>query len=165
MKILIVSDTHGNQERMKEIIQKEKPFEVLVHAGDMEDSIGGVLGYTDYSIRIVSGNCDYGYGYPKEDFFRLGDKKVLLTHGYLCRGIHFNPLNGIEPLADYARYRGADILIYGHTHIPDIREMDGLMIINPGSLSLPRQENHKKSYAVFTIEEGKTSCEIRYIDE
>ena len=60
MKIVIFSDTHGRQDLMKQIIEKEKPFEVMVHAGDMEDQVSGVLGYTDYQIRIVAGNCDYG---------------------------------------------------------------------------------------------------------
>ena len=50
MKIVIFSDTHGRQDLMKQIIEKEKPFEVMVHAGDMEDQVSGVLGYTDYQI-------------------------------------------------------------------------------------------------------------------
>ena len=163
MKIVIFSDTHGRQDLMKQIIEKEKPFEVMVHAGDMEDQVGGVLGYTDYQIRIVAGNCDYGLGYSRELFFDLDRYHVLLIHGNMCGSIHYNPAQSIESLKNYARNKGADILIFGHTHVPKIERDGELLCINPGSLSLPRQENHKPSYAVLKIENGKTECEIKYV--
>lgn len=163
MKIVIFSDTHGRQDLMKQIIEKEKPFEVMVHAGDMEDQVSGVLGYTDYQIRIVAGNCDYGLGYSRELFFDLDRYHVLLIHGNMCGSIHCNPAQSIESLKNYARNKGADILIFGHTHVPKMERDEELLCINPGSLSLPRQENHKPSYAVLKIENGKIECEIKYV--
>ena len=57
-----------------EIIEKEKPFEVMVHAGDMEDQVSGILGYTDYQIRIVAGNCE---GRPGRHADGQGSREAL----------------------------------------------------------------------------------------
>ncbi len=162
MKVLICSDTHGKQDLMKQVIEREKPFEVLVHAGDMEDQVICVLGYTDYQVRIVAGNCDYGLGYSREQFFDLGKFHTLLLHGNICGGMSCNPAHDLNPLCEYAKRKGADILIYGHTHVPKVVKRNHLLVINPGSLSLPRQENHEPSYAVLNIEGDDISCEIRY---
>ena len=111
MKVLICSDTHGKQDLMKQVIEREKPFEVLVHAGDMEDQVICVLGYTDYQVRIVAGNCDYGLGYSREQFFDLGKFHTLLLHGNICGGMSCNPAHDLNPLCEYAKRKGADILI------------------------------------------------------
>ena len=73
-----------------------------------------------------------------------------------------NPAHDLNPLCEYAKRKGADILIYGHTHVPKVVQRNHLLVINPGSLSLPRQENHEPSYAVLNIEGDYISCEIRY---
>lgn len=163
MKILVVSDTHGKNDVLKKVIELEKPFDVLVHAGDMEDQVKSILGYTSYGIRIVAGNCDYGLGYPRELQFNLDDRHIMLIHGNFVAGASCNTRLDITPLENYARSKGADILIYGHTHIPKIiQREDDFLIINPGSLSLPRQNDGRPSYCIMEIDGSTADCELKY---
>ena len=57
--------------------------------------------------------------------------------------------------------KGADIVMYGHTHKPMIQQEEKLLVLNPGSLSLPRQEGHRPTYILLELEKGKLAkCEI-----
>ena len=86
-----------------------------------------------------------------EEEFYIGTNKVFLTHGHQYR-ISVNE----DLILDEAKARGANILIYGHTHRPEIDDSQpGLLILNPGSISLPRQTGRKKSYMVLELESGK----------
>jgi putative phosphoesterase len=164
IKALVISDTHGKQDWLRQIIKDEKPFDVLICAGDLEDDINGVLGPVDYHIHVVKGNCDYGSDAPYEKIFRLGDRTVLLLHGHLCGGAHTNPGWDMNRMVYYAEEKGCDMMIYGHTHVPDIRTLDdGFIILNPGSMTLPRQVDRRRSYMVLMIEDNKVDAEIRYI--
>ena len=59
--------------------------------------------------------------------------------------------------------RNADIVMFGHTHKPYFSQKDGLTVLNPGSLSYPRQDGRKPSYMVMEIdEEGKAHYEQKY---
>ena len=60
--------------------------------------------------------------------------------------------------------RGADIVIFGHTHRPVARHEDGIYLFNPGSLSYPRQEGRRPSYLLlYTYEDGSLRYEIKYL--
>ena len=74
---------------------------------------------------------------------------MFITHGH-GYGISM----GTERLEEEARYRKAEIVMFGHTHRPYLREADGLWMVNPGSLSYPRQEGHRPTYMLMEIEEG-----------
>ena len=55
-------------------------------------------------------------------------------------------------------------MLFGHTHYPEIEMQEGILVINPGSLTFPRQRGRKFSYAVMEAEEGKDlQAEIRYL--
>ena len=60
-------------------------------------------------------------------------------------------------LVENAQAKGCKIAMYGHTHMPLIENEDGILVINPGSLTYPRQRGRRPSYAVMQIEEGKRS--------
>ena len=70
----------------------------------------------------------------KEREIQLGTHKILLTHGHYY-GVSMGP----EGVVDEARSRGCDIVMYGHTHKPFLAKIDGVIALNPGSLSYPRQ--------------------------
>ncbi len=73
---------------------------------------------------------------------------MLLTHGhrYGCKA-------GTDQMKELARANGAGLVLYGHTHIPMIDEHSGIKAMNPGSISQPRQEGHRPTYLVITIED------------
>jgi len=157
IKALVVSDSHGNSTYMKQVIKDEKP-DMLIHAGDVEDSLYGILGPVDFYIHVVKGNCDTFVDAPLEEIFNLGKRKVLLIHGHMCGGAHIHPFNHMEEIVAYAKSKGCDMLIYGHTHIPDFEEReDGFIIVNPGSISRPRQIDRQKTYAILEVKDDKVN--------
>ena len=64
----------------------------------------------------------------------------------------------------YGMENDADIVMFGHIHIPLVRSDKGVTIVNPGSISLPRQPGGEPTYIVMTVEEGcEPEYEIRYL--
>lgn len=113
LKILIVSDSHGNYTTLDEMIKKEFPFHVLIHCGDGVDDLFRVTVPPDVGIVRVSGNVDRGRGYRFERTVveELHAKKIMVTHG---------DRHGVENDFDALRAEGktadADIVFFGHTH-------------------------------------------------
>ena len=71
---------------------------------------------------------------------------------------------GIDRLCYAAKENQCNIAMYGHTHIPDNSVYGGVIIVNPGSVSQPRQLNHKPTYALMKIDDkGKTDIRIQYV--
>ena len=151
MKILILSDSHGDIRNVRRAISQEAPIDILIHAGDVEGDLEKELGSgREYEIRPVAGNMDWYGGMPDELVFPIGEGHVVyLAHGHRL-GVH----SGTKRLRERAREAGADIAVYGHTHVPDYQVEDGITVINPGSVSRPRQRDRKKSYVVLTLHKG-----------
>lgn len=172
MKIVIVSDSHGKNETLRYAIGQELPFDLLIHAGDIEAYPDEILPpeKRDYEILCVRGNCDYYQReLPMEILYPVkGDcwqRNIYINHG---KQYGVTPNNDAALVAQ-ARRQLADIVIYGHTHQPSIEETaDGLLVINPGSVSEPRQitYDHQATYAVLTIDEdGFSSAVIKTIPD
>ena len=159
MKILIVSDTHGRDENLKKVVEMTKPFDCLIHLGDVEGSENYIRRMVPCPVRIVSGNNDFFSDLPREIEFEIGAYKALMTHGHY----YYVSMN-TEELRRQARTRGKDIVMFGHTHKPYLDIQEDLTVLNPGSLSYPRQEGRRPSYIWMEIdEEGKAHYEIRYL--
>ena len=72
---------------------------------------------------------------------------------------------GEERLKAEARGRGADIVMYGHTHRPSLTVEDDLVTLNPGSVSYPRQDGRKPSYIVMNVDgQGNAEFELVYLN-
>lgn len=160
MKILIVSDTHGRHAGIEAAVEREKPFEMLIHLGDAE-------GYEDYiedlagcPIEIVSGNSDYFSPLPQEKELLVDGMRILITHGH-----YYFVSIGYDEIRREGISRQMDIVMFGHTHRPVVLEEDGITVLNPGSLSYPRQSGRQRSYIVMEKNEGeKPTFEIKYVD-
>ena len=147
MKILIMSDSHGHHELIRKAIGQEAPIDMLIHAGDIEGNLKQILGSKrEYEVFAVAGNMDWYNELEDEILVSAGDHLILLTHGHRY-GVH----SGTKRLTARARKLGADIAVYGHTHVPDFRTEDNVMVVNPGSIAKPRQDGWKKTYAVMTV--------------
>ena len=118
-------------------------------------------------ILIVSdthakhGNLDYDFfsRLPREEEFDIGKYHVFITHGH-----YYYVSMDVDTIIEEARSRNADIVMFGHTHKPYFSQKDGLTVLNPGSLSYPRQDGRKPSYMVMEIdEEGKAHYEQKYL--
>lgn len=159
MKLLIVSDTHGRDGNLETAVMREAPFDMLVHCGDVEGREFFIEALAECPCTIISGNNDFFSDLPREDEITLAGHRILVTHGHLY-GVSMD----LSMLVDEARDRGCDCVFFGHTHRPVIDEIDGILVLNPGSLVFPRQRDHKFSYAVMELDEnGGISAEIRYL--
>ena len=158
MQILIISDTHGNHRALDKVLEREKQIDMLLHMGDVEDGDIYLEAVLDFPIHIVAGNNDFYGNLPREEVIQIGKYKVWMTHGHM----HYVSLNTCR-LKEAARERGVDIVMYGHTHRPDIDIEDDLVVLNPGSLAYPRQEGRRCTYIMMIIDEmGEASFELRH---
>lgn len=159
MRILIVSDTHGRHSALDRALNEAGKIDVFVHLGDIEGGEDYVNAVVDCEKHIVRGNNDFFSDLPREEEFRLGKYKVFITHGHAyC--VSLDP----EYIAEEARARDVDIVMFGHTHKPFFEQKDGLTILNPGSLSFPRQDGRKGSYMIVEIsEDGSALFEQKYL--
>ncbi len=149
MRIAVVSDTHGNN---KEIIEKlsemEKP-DILFHLGDYV--MDGVKISKTFGLEsvIVKGNGDYfNTEYKEDEFIEIAGKKIFLTHGH-----KYGVNSGMQKLYYKGLELGADIVLFGHIHIPVIEKIEDMIIMNPGSPSLPRSVEKIKTFGIIEIEE------------
>ena len=154
MKILIVSDIHGNYENMKKVLKNEKTFDYFFLLGDIlygpdiegynPDRLAELLNEYSNKIFYVRGNCDVANMnlldfYMEKDYYYLPIDHItfFLTHGHLFNEYH---------LPDYEM--DFDVYIQGHTHIPVMKEEGGKIYLNPGSITLPKGMQDK-SYMIY----------------
>lgn len=159
MKILIISDTHGKHDNLSRVLEQESPIDLLIHLGDAEGYEEYIAKQAGCPLEIVAGNNDFFSDLPREKELEIGKYKVLITHG------HYYYVNtGIEEIARMAQGRDFDIVMYGHTHRPLIDIRKDIIVMNPGSLSYPRQEGRRPSYIVMeTDQNGDAEFEIKYL--
>ncbi len=152
MRALIISDTHGKQRHYLELLKKQPQWDAIFHCGDFEGGEHSIVSAAPCRVHMVRGNNDFGGELPKEMVVFFGPYKIWLTHGHT-----YYPGSGLEMLASAARARGVDVVMFGHTHRPVLdQSYAGLTMINPGSISYPRQENGRPSYGIMELdkEEG-----------
>ncbi len=164
MKYLIASDIHGSAFYCKLLINaitKEKPDEILLlgdilYHGPRNDlpkdystkQVVEMLNRFKDKIFCVRGNCDAEVDQMVLQFpiladyalFSVGQKQIYATHGH-----KFNCEN-LPPLAQ------GDILLNGHTHVPKCQNIGDYIYMNPGSVSIPK-ENSRHSY--MTLENNE----------
>lgn len=159
MKILIVSDTHKSHGNLERVMEQEGPVDLLIHLGDVEGREDYIEALAGCPTHIVSGNNDFFSRLPWEEEFFVGDLHVFITHGHG----YFVGM-GEERLKAEARGRGADVAMYGHTHMPALTVEPDLVTLNPGSISYPRQKGRQPSYIVMELDEaGRADYEIRFL--
>lgn len=164
MKILIASDIHGSELYCKQLFDAVEREEVdkilllgdLLYHGPRNDLPNGyapkkvieILNSYKEKIIAVRGNCDTEVDQMVLDFPILADYGILLCGNrtiYATHGHHFNPEN--PPKLSYG-----DILLTGHTHVTACEEREGFFYINPGSVSIPKN-NTERGYIIL---ENKT---------
>lgn len=137
---MIISDSHGRVDNVREVSERCKSAKEILFLGDGLRDIDAA--WLDGAI-CVRGNCDLfdAQDTPDERILRFGEYTVMITHGNA-----YSVKSGFERAAAVAAERGADMLAFGHTHTPlDIllptgSEVGGvvlqkpLRLFNPGAL-------------------------------
>lgn len=158
MKALIVSDSHGRTSYLEWVIDRVGPIDALIHLGDFEGQEDYIRALVDCDTYIISGNNDYFSDVDREKVITLGNRRIFLTHGH-----RYSVYSGTDRLLETAHTEGYDIVMYGHTHIPSVEYREGVYIVNPGSISLPRQDGHTPTYLIMeTLRSGDLYFNINY---
>lgn len=157
MKYLVVSDIHGSgfyASKISEIFKRESP-DMLILLGDLyyhgprnpltrgydPMKVANIFNSLKDKILCVRGNCDAEVDqmiseFEMQDFIKIdiGKKRFLFTHGH-----KYNIDNIPE---------GVDVLVHGHFHTGFIKEKGNVIVVNAGSISLPK-ENTANSYVII----------------
>ncbi|MDM5315669.1 metallophosphoesterase [Fictibacillus sp. b24] len=156
-KALIVSDSHGLTDELVTLKKRfDSEVDLMIHCGDSELSTNAeeLSGFV-----TVKGNMDYlGDDFPNEAIELLGQTCIYITHGHL-----YDVKMSYLSLAYRAEETGAKIACFGHSHVAEAFEREGMIFINPGSIRLPRG-TFEKTYAVLEIEEGIVSVSFYSLD-
>lgn len=158
MKLLVLSDTHGRIDRVARVLKLHSDADAILFLGDGLSDIarsGADIG----KLFCVRGNCD-GFSFnsniysPDELSLCFDGYNILMMHGHI-HGVK----SGIDRAVNYAAAKGADVLLFGHTHIAceryipadDEREKP-LYVFNPGSLGAG--QGGEASYGLIQIRKG-----------
>lgn len=148
-KIGIISDTHGLfREVLKDIFSG---VEMILHAGDIGDEkVLFELNNIAHTIAVYGNtdNINIRYHYPKTKQITFFDRSIYLLHN-------------LEWLDIVPSSAGIDIVIHGHTHIPEIIYEDGVLFLNPGSAG---QKRAQKPVSVAIIEFSKQKINPKLIE-
>jgi uncharacterized protein len=155
MRILVVSDSHGNLPLVLQACDMAGTFDALFHLGDGGDDAGLLVHALDVKVFHVAGNCDIGSASPRELLLECEGKKLLLMHGDAC-GVK----SGLGLLEKRAREAGADAVLFGHTHRATVTTLSGILAVNPGTLMRTAQQ---KSFAILEITSAGISAQLHDI--
>ena len=156
MKLLVLSDTHRSLGFACEAIEKERP-DAVMHLGDhLSDAEELSFAYQEPDFYYVPGNCDYEPAANPSMTLELDGVRMFLTHGHL-----FGVKSGTAALLAAAKARGAQLALYGHTHIAACTEHGGVTLLNPGTAG----RLGRSSYAVVETQNGGFTCRIEYDTE
>lgn len=157
MKLLILSDSHGTMQYMCDAVEKEQP-DYVIHLGDHARDASELSNYyPTLPITWVRGNCDFSSDAPETRLVTYGNKKFLLCHGHT-----YGVKSGLLRAVYAAKEAGADVFLFGHTHIPFHDEEDGLALLNPGACSM-KNAFGKPSYGVIELTDDEVNAKYDFI--
>ncbi len=151
MKILLISDVHGDIPKMERIIEDNKDVDIKIFLGDFQVNKYAQQELTNIFDYVVMGNNDYPNISEKNILVDLDGIKTFMTHG--DRYFSFTEYVNKGKLAKDAKLHGATLALHGHDHKASISEHDGVTVFNPGSPSYPRFGS-KAAYGIIEIENG-----------
>ena len=149
MRIIVMSDSHRNFRNVQRVVEKHPDADLYIHLGDGEREFEDVQNlYPNRRYLWVAGNCDFGALEPLDGLAAFDGVVVFYTHGHMY-GVKYD----LDTLADAAAARGANVALFGHTHIPVAEERGGVFLFNPGSCG--RCYTGPNTYGILTLADGK----------
>jgi putative phosphoesterase len=134
MRILVFSDSHGYTGNIIKALHRNRNIDLVIHLGDMvKDIIKIREQYPDYRYEFVRGNNDWTNECPLEKVIELEGRKIFLTHGH-----QYNVKTDCQRIISRGHLSGADIVLFGHTHENEELFSEGMLVLNPGSISMPK---------------------------
>ena len=128
MRIGVISDTHGDQATIRQVIKLLTDVDMWLHAGDCSQDVEYLKDLVAVPVISVRGNCDGNSTAKIDEFVDDDGHRIWLTHGH-CYGVK----QGTQDLVRWGKHHDVVAVVYGHTHVPDNHWCEGLLIFNPGS--------------------------------
>lgn len=134
MRAIVFSDSHKNLNNMIPIVEANVGHaDYIFHLGDCVSDFEDLRAcYPTFKIEGVCGNNDWRANGVTDLILTVGNHRVFMTHGHL-----YDVKVTLARLLRKAKEVEADVLLYGHTHVPFCRTIDGILVMNPGSISRP----------------------------
>jgi len=131
MRLFVASDSHGRRHRVNAFLREiyKNGADAIVFLGDILADAQQMRDESDCTVYAVAGNCDFGSSEAKEIILNVPNGKLLL-----CHGDRYGVKQTLDLLAAHCSERGVRCALYGHTHIPSVRLVNGVLLINPGAL-------------------------------
>lgn len=152
MRILVLSDTHGNYPLALRAIESCDSIDHVVHLGDLLNDAYILEQITEREVIKVAGNCDLANDFARESSINIAGTHIFLTHGD-----RFQVKSGLSLLYKKALLERAQVVLYGHSHKAAITNIKGVLFVNPGCMN---RESTNHSYAILTINRSGTVAEI-----
>ena len=141
-EMIVMSDSHGNMDAVYGVKAMHTECSTFIHCGDSE-----VLKSRMEGIVTVAGNRDWPLEYPLEEILEIGRHRIYITHGHTLR------VNAtLELLAEKAASLQCDIACFGHTHRYTDTTLNGIRLLNPGSL-LRNKDGSPPCYMKLVLDE------------
>ena len=156
MTICVFSDSHGYAGNMIKAVLRERPA-LCFFLGDGETDLVSLRGrFPELPIYSVRGNCDLYSTQPLVLNAVVSGARIFAVHGHQHE-VKYD--DAVRELCCTGLRENADVVLFGHTHLPFHDHRLGMEILNPGTIGRVREP----SYGLLTIEDGKISAEIRYM--
>ncbi|MBP2071133.1 MULTISPECIES: metallophosphoesterase [Thermoanaerobacterium] len=159
MRLFVTSDTHGMIQSVRNILKNLKNIDYIIHLGDYYRDAIELNREFGIPTLYVYGNCDFGDKEKYEKIIDIDGRRILLTHGHKYY-VKFEKSIIIEKAREY----GVDAVFYGHTHVPLVYNDGDMIVLNPGSPSMPR-EGSSRTVSIVNIENGIIVPQLLNIDD
>ena len=152
MRAVVFSDSHGDSASVNMILSKHRSADMFIFLGDGERDVFSTQNLNIIGTKpfvAVKGNNDFGSSLPTEGICLLSGKKIYALHGH-TKGVKYST----DLLQREAANNGADVIVYGHTHIPRVEYMSGVYFMCPGAA-------YRGEYGIIDVDE-KTQTVLCY---
>lgn len=154
LRVGVISDTHGSLSTAVKAIQQMGAIEALIHAGDLYTDALSLNQMLKVPVYAVTGNCDAPHQGPEELIITLGGYKIFITHGHFYRA-----KSTLQLLCYRSQELEAQVVVFGHTHVPINIWEDNLCLFNPGSTSRP-PSGIQPGYGVLDLRKEEIKGEL-----
>ena len=127
--LVILSDTHGNGAPLQKLARVFAESDYILHLGDGVSDMRGVFAAYPEKTYLLAGNNDFCGG-ESELVLDVEQRRIFACHGH-----RYGVKSGTQRLVQAAKERLCDVALYGHTHQAEVREEDGVLLIDPGCLT------------------------------
>lgn len=156
MKLFVISDTHGKLDRVRDVYKRLHGVDFLIHLGDFQKDASKLEEEFGIDVISVKGNMDGSFSSKDFQVIETEFGRLLLTHGHME-----NVKVSLQNLLYRAKELDCKAALFGHTHAPFYDQVDGIYLLNPGSLSMPR-DSAKASYGIVNTKKDEFNASIVY---